>query len=339
MTFSGHTNVVRESSQRSSRNGAAIDHIILHHSAATDANQVVGMMVSGSRTVSSNYVIGRDGTVYGVVPEQYRAWTSGSSSDGGKGAAFDRRSITFEVADEKYGEPWPISEASYAAIAKVVADVSKRYGIPLDRDHVLGHRELWTRYRASYATACPGGMDVDRVVRDARKLLGQSVPTVGSGAVGTVTGRNYTSRPTADIQRLVGATPDGVYGPDTTRKVAAWQKAHGLSADGDWGPQSDAAGFGSKPAAPAAPATIAVDGVWGAATTRRLQQVLGVTADGILGPQTYRALQKRIGVTADGIWGPASKRGLQRHLGVAADGIIGPRTVKALQTRLNRGTV
>lgn len=95
----------------------------------------------------------------------------------------------------------------------------------------------------------------------------------------------------------------------------------------------------SAPAKPAASTTIAVDGVWGAATTRRLQQVLGVTADGILGPQTYRALQKRIGVTADGIWGPASKRGLQRHLGVAADGIIGPRTVKALQTRLNRGTV
>lgn len=48
-------------------------------------------------------------------------------------------------------------------------------------------------------------------------------------------GRNLTTRPVGDIQRLVGADPDGIYGPGTTAKVKAWQGAQGLEADGVWG--------------------------------------------------------------------------------------------------------
>lgn len=34
------------------------------------------------------------------------------------------------------------------------------------------------------------------------------------------------------IQKKVGVKADGFYGPNTARKVAAWQKAKGLKADG-----------------------------------------------------------------------------------------------------------
>ena len=62
-------------------------------------------------------------------------------------------------------------------------------------------------------------------------------------------GGNVTvKRPVKDIQRLVGATPDGIYGPDTVTKVKAWQKANGLFPDGVWGPASDARGFPTNPA-------------------------------------------------------------------------------------------
>lgn len=166
MSFSALTNEVRSSSQRSSREGATIDHIILHHSAATNAEVVLDMMTSGSRQVSSNYVIGNDGTIYGVVDEEDRAWTSGSSDDGGKGAAWDRRSITFECLDLST-DGWTISDASYKSIAAVMADVAKRYGFELVRaganSSVFGHKDLWDYFQASYPTACPGGMDVDHV--------------------------------------------------------------------------------------------------------------------------------------------------------------------------------
>ncbi|MBR4984513.1 MAG: C40 family peptidase [Proteobacteria bacterium] len=46
------------------------------------------------------------------------------------------------------------------------------------------------------------------------------------------------------IQDLVGAVPDGVFGPATVNKIAAWQKKHGLTPDGQFGPRSKAkAGF------------------------------------------------------------------------------------------------
>lgn len=44
-----------------------------------------------------------------------------------------------------------------------------------------------------------------------------------------------------EVQRIVGVTPDGVYGPDTEAAVVTWQAAHGLVADGEVGPATWAA--------------------------------------------------------------------------------------------------
>jgi peptidoglycan hydrolase-like protein with peptidoglycan-binding domain len=82
---------------------------------------------------------------------------------------------------------------------------------------------------------------------------------------------------------------------------------------------------------------LVVDGDWGAATTSKLQSVLGVTVDGQLGPQTISVLQGRIGAGIDGQMGPQTIAALQRVVGAVADGILGPNTVKALQTYLNNG--
>jgi len=148
-------------------------------------------------------------------------------------------------------------------------------------------------------------------------------------------GRNATSRPTADIQRLVGVTPDGVYGPGTTAAVEAWQRANGLEDDGVWGPVSDAKGF---------PAVVDekldVDGDRGPATIKALQRSLGFTGvdvDGELGPKTIAALQRAVGVDDDGELGPVTIKALQRSLGVDDDGDWGPATTRALQSLLNAG--
>jgi len=182
VTFSALASQTHDTSQKSSRQGTKIDMIICHHAATTNAKQVLDLELTGARQVSSNYIITNTGEIWGVVPEEDRAWTSGASksqnpTDNGKGAAFDRRAITFECADESNGGSWPISAASQEAIVKLLVDLHQRYGIPLDRDHVVGHRELYTRWGASYATACPGGMDLDDLVKRAVAALSATPQT------------------------------------------------------------------------------------------------------------------------------------------------------------------
>lgn len=104
-----------------------------------------------------------------------------------------------------------------------------------------------------------------------------------------------------------------------------------------------------------------VDGVWGEATTRALQQYLGTVQDGIISHQlvssekllisrfghTFRfdstrkgslcikALQKKLGVSVDGLLGKTTIKAMQRWLGVPADGICGKQTTIALQKFLD----
>lgn len=60
---------------------------------------------------------------------------------------------------------------------------------------------------------------------------------VGSPIRSVTSIRNEIKR----IQRMVGAYVDGRYGPDTVRKVKAWQKSHKRTADGIVGPGTWAA--------------------------------------------------------------------------------------------------
>lgn len=112
---------------------------------------------------------------------------------------------------------------------------------------------------------------------------------------------------------------------------------------------------------------LTVDGNWGKATTRRLQQIFGTTVDGEVsnqwasykasnpgltsgwdwqskpngkGSQLIKAMQKWAGMPAnaqDGEWGPATCRAIQKKLGTSTDGKVSnpSQMVKALQKWAN----
>ena len=163
MVFSKQTNQVRISNQSSPRN-STIDTFLIHHQAGTNDDAVIAAMVSGSRGVSANYTIGNEGRITCVVPEERRAWTSGSSYDGGKGAAWDHRAVTVEIENESGSPDWGISDKAIDAAAQLLVDLRQRYTIK----HVLGHRDLWNTYRASYATFCPGPSTVGSILARAK---------------------------------------------------------------------------------------------------------------------------------------------------------------------------
>lgn len=59
------------------------------------------------------------------------------------------------------------------------------------------------------------------------------MPTIKQGSKDRVNGASYA---VTVLQRHLGVTADGIFGTGTKAKLAAYQKAHGLSADGICGP-------------------------------------------------------------------------------------------------------
>ncbi len=65
-----------------------------------------------------------------------------------------------------------------------------------------------------------------------------------------------------NVQTLVGAIPDGAFGPMTKAKVATWQSVNGLTADGIFGPMSMAKANGmTTPVTPVTPGSLCPNGM------------------------------------------------------------------------------
>lgn len=172
MGWSPLSTEVHSTSQYSARTRSPAG-VVLHHGATTSADAIISMEVTGSRQVSSHQVV-KDARNAGIVQEQFRAW---SLSD----AYWDSWAFTVECANENTNG-WTISAASHETLAQLVADWAKRYGFYPQRSGdprnwtVYGHREIYTIFEASYATACPGGMDLDWITNRAQQILAGAKP-------------------------------------------------------------------------------------------------------------------------------------------------------------------
>lgn len=125
----------------------------------------------------------------------------------------------------------------------------------------------------------------------------------------------------ADLQKVMtrlgyySGPIDGIYSDATTAAVTTMQKALGVTADGNYGPSTDAALKGkAKEVVGQIQTELAkygyytgpIDGIYSDATkaaVTKLQTDLGVTADGLVGPATVDAFHKAV---ADGTLKPVS---------------------------------
>lgn len=92
----------------------------------------------GWTCIGYHYVIRKDGTVEQGRPH----WTVGAH-------AYGENSHTIGIhvcGNFEIGEP---TDGQIESLAMLLANLCTDYGLPIDRDHVVGHRELMS-------TACPG---------------------------------------------------------------------------------------------------------------------------------------------------------------------------------------
>lgn len=180
MTFAPIVDQIRESGQRGNRTGSII-RFVWHHQASTNDDVTIGMMQSGSRQVSATYTVNNDNPgqrgwsrITGVVPEEYRPWTSSS-------ALVDGRALTVECCNSSGDPTWGIADASFEACARLAAYAYTQYGVPLRRitssantaGHI-GHNELpaiFTGESSLYPTFCPGHLDIDRILARATEIV------------------------------------------------------------------------------------------------------------------------------------------------------------------------
>jgi hypothetical protein len=149
-----------------------VDRIVIHITDATTTGSTVSWFQNTKARVSAHFVVGQDGEVVQMVRLADVAYHA-------KGA--NTRSIGIEhVAKAPSGSSAGLhpSPAQYAASAKLVRWLCDRLGIPVDRDHILGHAEI---VKTDH-TGCPNSVwDWDAYLG----LLSQAPTAQGLGGPGS----------------------------------------------------------------------------------------------------------------------------------------------------------
>ena len=68
------------------------------------------------------------------------------------------------------------------------------------------------------------------------KTYSKSVSDADYAPTNTPEAPQQTANKLASLQKMIGATPDGILGPETKAKLKVWQQQHGITADGIPGP-------------------------------------------------------------------------------------------------------
>lgn len=148
------------------KNRVKIDTIVIHWFGIGTLESANTRFQNDASDASAHYGIS-DNRVWQWVKEEHVAYHAGVYP-------INQRSIGIEHDATTTKNP---SEATYQTSGELVAAISKRHGITLDRAHVKGHREF-------KATQCPGVMDIDKIINIAKGFLTPTpTPPTGGGMV------------------------------------------------------------------------------------------------------------------------------------------------------------
>lgn len=157
---------IPESNYRKGRNGMVPDAIAIHIADGSKA-AVVATFKNPAVEKSSNFLVNRDGSITQFVNTANASFCTGILDNPINELVLKRthnpNDWTISIEHEGYGTT-DITEAQYNATAMLIAFLNKKWNIPLDRTHVFGHREVFSKKN------CPGLINIDKIVQKARKI-------------------------------------------------------------------------------------------------------------------------------------------------------------------------
>ncbi len=147
-------NLIWKGSPNFSGNMGVKTHIVIHWFGMGDLESANATFqrASGDNRTSAHYGIS-DNTVYQWVHEANVALHAFSANPYSIGIEHHAR------AD------YPATDATYKTSSQLVAEIAGRHHIPLDRQHIIPHRQVVN-------TQCPGTLDLDRIIRRAIHIQG-----------------------------------------------------------------------------------------------------------------------------------------------------------------------
>ncbi|MFD5402923.1 N-acetylmuramoyl-L-alanine amidase [Streptomyces griseorubiginosus] len=110
-----------------------IDMVVVHVTQGSFASAVKVFQDPG-HGAAAHYIVGKDGRITQMIRELDVAYHAGNRS-------YNERSVGIEH-EGFVDRPEDFTDEMYAASARLTAGICARYGIPVDREHIIGHVEV-----------------------------------------------------------------------------------------------------------------------------------------------------------------------------------------------------
>ncbi|MEI8165316.1 MAG: N-acetylmuramoyl-L-alanine amidase [Chloroflexales bacterium] len=154
--------------------------LVIHYTATWTANSPRSWLCNPSSQVSAHYLIDRDGTVDALVDPADAAWHAGAShwlEHRSVRGSLNATSLSYELVNPNNGKTLATAP-QIDALARLLARDALTYGIPLDRQHVVGHYEI-----APGRKTDPDTLNLDRLVTLARGYANAEYTVIRSTSV------------------------------------------------------------------------------------------------------------------------------------------------------------
>lgn len=147
------------------RKGAIPDMIVLHIAEGSKAS-VLATFKDPSVQKSSHFLVCKDGSIVQFVSTGNTAYCNGIVDNPIAELVLNRapqnpNEFTISIEHEGFSTS-DITPAQYATTIRIVKYLKAKWGISLDRTHVIGHREIYSQ------KTCPGMINVEKVIQQAR---------------------------------------------------------------------------------------------------------------------------------------------------------------------------